>query len=269
MKTQLIDYCYHTHTSRCGHAVGEDEDYAREAYEAGFKELGFTDHIIFLDLKQSGLRGNPEEFRGYIDSIRKIEKEYEGKMNVYLGFECEWLGDRYRKYYEDLLKNEVDYLIIGQHSYLVGDEFVFYGKNFDDGEALERYTNDLIEGMESGLFSFVAHPDHFMSWYPLWDDKCEECARRILDKACELGIPIEINMGFSYRKKYQGRRDYLYPHPRFWEVAEEYPVKVLIGMDIHNPKYFKSNELPWFINFAKRHEVDLIDRISIKKSKPR
>ena len=35
---------YHTHTRRCGHAVGEDREYAEAAVQAGLKILGFSDH---------------------------------------------------------------------------------------------------------------------------------------------------------------------------------------------------------------------------------
>ena len=32
---------YHTHTYRCGHAIGTDEEYVLAAIEKGFKENGF------------------------------------------------------------------------------------------------------------------------------------------------------------------------------------------------------------------------------------
>lgn len=41
---------YHTHTSRCGHAVGEDEEYVINAIKSGIKVLGFSDHVPFLDI---------------------------------------------------------------------------------------------------------------------------------------------------------------------------------------------------------------------------
>lgn len=36
---------YHTHTARCGHAEGTDEEYVLAAIERGFDELGFSDHV--------------------------------------------------------------------------------------------------------------------------------------------------------------------------------------------------------------------------------
>lgn len=44
MKMQTFNY--HTHTKRCGHADGDDEQYVRAAMMTGFKELGFSEHKI-------------------------------------------------------------------------------------------------------------------------------------------------------------------------------------------------------------------------------
>lgn len=38
---------FHTHTSRCQHAVGTDEAYVEAALDAGFDVLGFADHAPF------------------------------------------------------------------------------------------------------------------------------------------------------------------------------------------------------------------------------
>ena len=35
---------YHTHTTRCNHAVGSEREYVEKAIELGFSELGFADH---------------------------------------------------------------------------------------------------------------------------------------------------------------------------------------------------------------------------------
>lgn len=35
---------FHTHTSRCHHAYGEDEEMVRAAIQNGFEVLGISDH---------------------------------------------------------------------------------------------------------------------------------------------------------------------------------------------------------------------------------
>ena len=36
---------YHTHTTRCVHATGSDEDYVLSAIKGGYQELGFSDTL--------------------------------------------------------------------------------------------------------------------------------------------------------------------------------------------------------------------------------
>ena len=57
---------YHTHTYRCGHADGKDEDYVRQALGAGMYELGFSDHIMLANFSQLGVRGDFSLFEDYI-----------------------------------------------------------------------------------------------------------------------------------------------------------------------------------------------------------
>ena len=35
---------YHTHTTRCHHATGSDEEFVLSAIKGGYQELGFSDH---------------------------------------------------------------------------------------------------------------------------------------------------------------------------------------------------------------------------------
>lgn len=39
---------YHTHTTRCMHAIGSEEEYILAAISAGYTELGFSDHTPWL-----------------------------------------------------------------------------------------------------------------------------------------------------------------------------------------------------------------------------
>ena len=39
---------YHTHTHRCNHAIGREEDYVKEALKAGLQILGWADHTPYL-----------------------------------------------------------------------------------------------------------------------------------------------------------------------------------------------------------------------------
>ena len=80
---------YHTHTKRCGHATGEDEDYVLEALGHGFRLLGFSDHIRLPGFSQPYTRGDYSLFDDYCQSINHLKKEYKDRLDIYLGFEAE------------------------------------------------------------------------------------------------------------------------------------------------------------------------------------
>ncbi|MBR1458649.1 MAG: histidinol phosphate phosphatase, partial [Oscillospiraceae bacterium] len=54
---------YHTHTSRCKHASGEDRQYVENAIRNGMQVLGFSDHCpwVYPDGFVSGTRMMPSE----------------------------------------------------------------------------------------------------------------------------------------------------------------------------------------------------------------
>ena len=67
---------YHTHTFRCGHAIGKDEEYVLEALGMGFLELGFSDHIMLPNFNEENIRGDISLSEDYFNSIRKLSKKY-------------------------------------------------------------------------------------------------------------------------------------------------------------------------------------------------
>ena len=262
-----LDATYHCHTYRCGHAGGKDEEYVLSAIEAGYKVLGFSDHVILPDRMQPGMRGDPEEAEGYFKSIRELEARYADRIDIYLGFECEWFDGEYADYYKSLKDNKVDYLILGQHCYLENGEFVFYRWMDDKEKALEHYTDNVVKAIESGFFAYVAHPDYFCYFYPNWNKKAIKAAKKILETAEKYQIPLEINMCQSHWPRFAGRNDYDYPNDKFWELAEGYDIKVIFGVDAHLPVHLASVPYKWYLEFAKRHGLKIIKKLPISKRK--
>ena len=48
MENTILRTNFHTHTTRCNHAVGEDRQYVEEAIKGGLKVLGFSDHSPYF-----------------------------------------------------------------------------------------------------------------------------------------------------------------------------------------------------------------------------
>ena len=97
---------YHTHTKRCHHAIGEDEDYVKAAIKMGLKTLGFSDHSPWN--YQSGfkprMRMELKEFEGYLKSIRELKVKYADKINILVGVEAEYFPE-----YMEWFKKQTSY----------------------------------------------------------------------------------------------------------------------------------------------------------------
>jgi len=222
---------YHTHTFRCGHAEGNESEYARAAAEHGFEILGFADHTPydFFDFgpRDRPMRMKPEELEDYAASIRALAAEYAGRMEILLGVEAEY----YPKYFDRLLEMlraaGVRYMLLGQH--FVGNEVdePYCGRPTDDESVLDRYVSQSAEALQTGLFTYFAHPDliHFTGSSEVY----ARHMRRLCRAAADTDTPLEINL-LGLRT---GRN---YPDERFWALAAEEGNRVILGCDAHAPK---------------------------------
>lgn len=226
---------YHSHTKRCEHAIGEDEEYVKAAIANGFKVMGFSDHAPYKGVHTPGERMDKDELEGYIASVKALQKKYEKDIEVRIGLEFEYFEDQLDELLE--YRDRFDYMIIGQHGPALYEP-EFYDAN-TDADVL-KYANLIRKACEKGLPDIIAHPDLFMFSKPEWTQACNEASHMICKSACDAGIPIEINLnGLKYGKRQIGEEyRYTYPYRKFWEVAQEYPVSVVYGLDAHTPKKY-------------------------------
>ena len=238
---------YHTHTARCNHAEGADRAYVESALSAGLKILGFSDHspCPFPGDYKSWHRMKLEEMEGYVQSVLSLRKEFEGQIQIPLGLELEHYPDRMPELLPILRDYPIDYLLLGQH--FLGNEIgeAYSGNVTGDRRVLERYCDQAIEGMETGLFTYFAHPDliHYVGEDSVYLPQMRRLCRAA--KACSM--PLEWNLlGMT-----QGRH---YPERRFWEVAAEENCDVIIGWDAHKPQVMEDPEP---LQRAERHIREL------------
>jgi len=220
---------YHTHTVRCRHAVGAEEEYIRCGMEAGLTHLGFSDHTpyLFPGGYYSTYRMYPEQLDDYVDTVLALKDKYRDRLQIHLGLEAEY----YPKFFPELLQllreYPMEYLILGQH--FVGSEIgePYSGRPTADPQILIQYCDQVIEAMYTGLFSCLAHPEllNFRG-----DDKLfSRHMRRVCKAANACGIPLEINF-----EGMRGGRHY--PAERFWRLAAEENCSVVLGCDAHDPQ---------------------------------
>lgn len=120
---------YHTHTTRCHHATGSDEDYVLSAIKGGYQELGFSDHTPwkYRTGYLSGIRMTPEEFPEYVQSIRTLQEKYRDRISIKLGLECEYFPE-YIHWLKELVREyKLDYIIFGNHHFHTDEKFPYFG----------------------------------------------------------------------------------------------------------------------------------------------
>ena len=235
---------YHTHTFRCLHAGSyQDEEYVLAALENGYGILGFSDHTPWpykTDYVSPRVRMPLSQLPDYMQSIRALQKKYEGRIQILMGLECEYFPD-----YIDWLRGiapQFDYLILGNHFHLTDEDGKpYYGRHADE-QALADYTEMVCKGMQTGLFCCLAHPELPLAQYPEFDGHAKEMCHTICREAKALGLPLEFNL-IGYRKRDTGKFAGLgYPYPEFWKIAAQYGCTAILGVDAHAPERLYHSE---------------------------
>ena len=151
----------HTHTPRCRHAVGAEEEYVRCALQSGLQTLGFSDHAPypFPDGYYSTFRMFPEELTGYVETVDSLRKQYAGQIQIPLGVEAEY----YPKFFRDMVSmmkdHGIEYMLLGQHMLYDEMEGISTAPATADASLLRQYCNQTIDAIYTGLFTYFAHPD--------------------------------------------------------------------------------------------------------------
>lgn len=221
---------YHTHTMRCKHAIGSDEEYVLEAIKHDYKVLAFTDHSPWplYPFESASIRMDIAELAEYVDSVQLLKKKYMDKIDIQLGLEAEYFADRIEWLARMKELFEMDLLIFGNHFHRTISYGTYYAFYNNPDQVLNHYKNDSLAGLKTGLFKIFAHPDIFARSIRVWDKKAEDMSREIINCAKEQGVFLEFNLG--------GMRSHAgYPALPFWKIVAQENAPTIIGIDAHSP----------------------------------
>lgn len=216
---------YHMHTMRCHHAWGKDEDYVKRAIQAGFEEIGFSDHSCWLHDEGCDMRMRVSELDDYIASIQALKEKYKNQIRIHIGLECEYFED-YMPWLKQLLESkQIEYIILGNH-FDNNPRGVYFGRKTDEKWKLDAYVKQGIQAMETGLYSYFAHPD--LIPFEGDDSYYEKKMTELCLKAKETQTPLEFNLlGYVDHRHY--------PYSPFWKIAAQVGCQAIIGVDAHEP----------------------------------
>lgn len=248
---------YHTHTVRCHHARGTEREYIETAISRGVKVLGFSDHVPypFPNGYESGYRVPRAQLEEYIGTLESLRREYQGQIELHIGFEAEY----YPAFHKDLLAYlepyPYEYLIMGQHFIRNEIDARVYCGGRVEPEVPWEYARQVVEGLKTGDFTYLAHPD-----LPSNTERGQDYADAmewLCREALALDIPLELNfLGLA-----EGR---VYPCRDFWEIVGRVGNKVIFGCDAHDPDAVANpRTLELAGQWQREYNLQVIDRIEL------
>lgn len=246
---------YHTHSHWCRHATGELSEYIEAALAGGLEELAFTGHTPLVgDIEPS--RMSWADFPAYADDLERTFARYENSpIRLYKGLECEYderLFGHYRRCREEL---GFEVMVLGQHFSAAHSHHYF---SVTTPDVVAVYADEVCRAVETGLFTFVAHPDVVLNSYPELDDAAADAMLRIFATCSRLGVPVEINVnGWRQRRGY--------PRREVWEkLAPQVPgLKCLVSADAHEVRYLCCKEVAECERMARRAGLQLLERLPL------
>ncbi len=222
---------YHTHTTRCKHAIGEDEAYIQRAIDGGYSVLGFSDHTPwpFSDGYESFMRMGLDEVDNYILTIRELAQKYRDKIEIFVGLECEYYIDHIDWLSQQRSRLNLDYMLFGNHFPYEENRELYFGE-VASSKGLDIYLESSRLALESGLYDCFAHPDIFMRSLSEVDSYTLDIFKELAQTCKKMGVVMEFNTSIPY-------------HQELWQIAAEQDVDVIIGMDAHDSKILRQTEI--------------------------
>ena len=256
MKAPLFS-SMHTHTI---FDDGEDdvETMCRAAYEKKLYAIGFSAHAPIT--KKTGIESwwnlKDDLVDQYIEQVLSAKNRWKGKLEVFLGFEVDYIKGLRSAIDSDIKVINPDYLIGSVH-YVIPEngsgiftvdgsieEFekgINEGFNGDAQALMHYYYNAVAEMIALGGFEILGHADLIKKNCldkNLWPKESEACRRReIARAAAEAGITVEVNTGGINRGKIRDT----YPSLSFLRLFREYNVPVIITADAHRAADINGN----------------------------
>ncbi|MEN8139633.1 MAG: histidinol-phosphatase [Thermodesulfobacteriota bacterium] len=244
----------HVHTSLCGHATGEMEDYVQAALAQGLAEIIFLEHFEWgIDyFERTWLF--PADFVRYQQEGERLSARYGGRIKVGVGVEVglnlEGLAET-RAFIDSYPWARVGlsyhFLACGQGGHLnmvsrKARNTIGLARLGHD-EVLRLYLAGLLRGVRELPVSAVCHLDAVLrhSADVQWQDEHRQLVTAILHAMAERGVALEVNTsGLAL-----GRDAF----PAAWirDQARAIGLNFVYGSDAHRPedvgRYFNSDQL--------------------------
>lgn len=229
-------YESHLHTPLCKHAYGELEEYGEFALKRGLDGIIVTCHNPLPDGMAPEVRMSEAEFPDYLERVSRARRFFEGRLDIRLGLECDYIPDLESYLEKQVASAPFDFLLGSIHPHLD-----YYRERYacdEPGTFYRTYFHNLACAAESGLFDAVAHPDVVKRYYPDdWDlEGIMEEVKEVLDRIAASGVAMELNTAGL-----RGSIKEPFPGPEILVEMRERGIPVTLGSDAHRAHAVAAN----------------------------
>jgi len=224
---------YHTHTSRCGHAIGDAIEYVEAALAMGLPGIGIADHIPLLPEPDPEISMGMCELVDYVAEVAALKARFPGY--VLLGVEADYRPGTLSEVKDLLASHPFDYAIGSVHhlgSWGIDDERQieeYAGRDIDD--VYLEYFELVGDAAESGAFTIIGHLDLAKKFGFRPSRSLAVEMENLVGRIARSRVLVEINTA-GLRKPVAEA----YPSIGLLGLLQEYRVPITFGSDAHKPQ---------------------------------
>ncbi len=238
-------YNFHSHTQYCDGRFTMDE-FAAAAVATGLKHYGFSPHSPIP--VESPCNMKESDVTEFLETVRRLNQEYDGKTRFYAGMEIDYLGPGSGATSDYFRSLPLDYRISSVHfipALTTGEEVDIDGSPERFIERMATYFKGDIEYVvntfydrtsamiSDGGFDIIGHFDKIglnasayrpgIELEPWYENRITE----IIDQLAQTDILVEINTK-AFEKT--GR---FFPHERYWKKILNAGCRFIVNSDAH------------------------------------
>ncbi len=252
-----INFNYHTHTTLCD-GKSTFEDYIKVAFERNIKFLGFSSHYHLNFCPEWTIKA--EDIDNYLKIVNELKIKYNNKIEIFLGFEVDYIPGLLYPSKELIQKHSLDYVIGSVHFagrnekeeyWPIDGPFDLFEKGLNEiyggdvQKAVETYYNLITEMVLKYEPTIIGHIDliklnnkkeYFFKESEKW---YRNIVLKTLDNIAKRNSLLEINTGGITRNKI----DSIYPSDWILYEILKRNIKITVSSDAHQAEhldgYFK------------------------------
>jgi len=170
----------------------------------------------------------PETLQDYCNTVRYLRQQFAEEIKIPLGLVSEYYSALLPQLLPFLQDYGIEYLLLPQH--FIENEIRRHYSGFPtaDESTLKRYCAQSAEAMQTGLFTYFAHPDiiSFQGNKRIY----LQSLRLLCREAKSCNVPLEIHLYGLWNRRYCSDR-------HFCEMAAEEGCRVILSSDAHAPDH--------------------------------